>query len=615
MCGIVGFWDKTSLLQKDDLKIMTDTLTHRGPDAGGYFFENAVALGHRRLSIIDLSEKANQPMLSKDGRYVLVFNGEIYNFQELKAQLSTEFPNYQFETQSDTEVVLASYICWGESFVEQLEGMFAIAIYDKVMGKIRLYRDRIGIKPLFYYHSETLFAFASELKALLQLDEIKNNLELDEAAINHYLYVGYIPCPHTIYRKIKKMPQGNRATFDGNNLQFHSYWKLDNRIGEPATDEKTAKQTLKNLLEETIEKCLFTDVPFGTFLSGGIDSSLVTAVAQHISNQPINTFSIGFNSQHNEAEYAKSIARYLGTHHCEMYVDEDDAKSLIPELLNIYDEPYGDSSAIPTYILSKMTRQHVTMALSGDGGDELFLGYGSYTWAKRMSNSLLYSLRKPMSKLLFTQGNRCKRVACLLNVDDKKRLKSHIFSQEQYCFTQQEIQQLLKTNTACKLDEENKVNRSLSATEQQSLFDFSYYLPDDLLVKVDRASMCNSLEVRVPLLERKVVEFAFNLEENLRKRGQISKYLLKEVLYDYVPAHFFDRPKWGFSIPLQQWLQQDLHYLIDENLNQQTIESLQIFNYSYIEQLVKRFNAGETYLYNRLWLLLQLVFFLRKNNN
>ena len=220
-----------------------------------------------------------------------------------------------------------------------------------------------------------------------------------------------------------------------------------------------------------------------------------------------------------------------------------------------------------------------------------------------------------MSKLLFTQGNRYKRVACLLNVDDKKRLKSHIFSQEQYCFTQQEIQQLLKTNTACELDEENKVNRSLSATEQQSLFDFSYYLPDDLLVKVDRASMCNSLEVRVPLLERKVVEFAFNLEENLRKRGQISKYLLKEVLYDYVPAHFFDRPKWGFSIPLQQWLQQDLHYLIDENLNQQTIESLQIFNYSYIEQLVKRFNAGETYLYNRLWLLLQLVFFLRKNNH
>ena len=610
MCGIVGCWDNTKQLTLSTLKLMTDSMQHRGPDAEGFFHEDNIFLGHRRLSIIDLSNSANQPMTSSCGRYTIVYNGEVYNFKTLKETISQQNPQYQWKTTSDTEVVLAAFIHYGYEFTKHLNGMFAIAIYDKCEKILYLYRDRVGVKPLYYYHQDGLFAFASEIKSLLQVTQIKDNLTIDKSAIEQYLHLGYIPHPQTIYNEIHKFPQSAMARFDGNVLKIESYWDLPRQITESITDETTAKKQLQLLLEDSIAGCMISDVPFGTFLSGGIDSSIVTAVAQHLSLVPINTFSIGFEDVHNEAQYAKSVAEHLHTSHHELYLKEKDAIALAEGFLSVYDEPYADSSAIPSLLVSQMAAKDVKMVLSGDGGDELFLGYGAYTWAKRMNNPILHLLRKPMSYVLNRGNNRTKRVAALLNYSGQY-LKSHIFSQEQYLFSQEEIEHIMQNSTFSTNVRENYASdKQFSVEEQQALFDFNYYLPDDLLVKVDRAAMKYALEVRVPLLDHRIVELAFSLDVNLKKKGDISKYLLKEVLYDYLPQPLFDRPKWGFSIPLQRWLQKDLHYLIDKYLSEEIIEKLNLFNYNQIKLLIYRFDNGETYLYNRIWVLIVFVKFM-----
>lgn len=630
MCGIAGYYSPTLSQKACDVRLMTQQIAHRGPDAEGSYTHHYVALGQRRLSIIDLSERSNQPMISPCGRYVVVYNGEIYNFQSIKQYLQQHYPSYQWRTQSDTEVVLAAFMYYGEDFVTHLQGMFAIAVYDNVTEKLYLYRDRAGVKPLFYYYDDNTLVFASELKAITAVTDAEK-LKINPAAVSTYLHLGYIPAPYTIYQNVYKFPQGHKAVYDGHVLQISAYWRLKPELLTDI-DEKEAKRQLHTLLEQTVEGCMFSDVPFGTFLSGGIDSSLMTAIAQSLSSTPINTFSIGFYDQHNEAEYAKSIAGKLGTCHHELYVNHQDIMNLIPEMLSVYDEPYADSSALPTMLLSYMTKQHVTMAISGDGGDELFMGYGSYIWAQRLSNKALYAMRYPLSYLLSMGGNKEKRVAKLLQIPNKKSIRSHIFSQEQFCFTQKEIADILlppdvdmAESCALHTDSYNlyclmlsKFNENggagyLNAAEQQSLFDFQYYLPDDLLVKVDRASMHYSLEIRVPFLEQAVVEFAYNLPSCLRLRGKEGKYLLKEVLYDYIPKEMFARPKWGFSIPLQRWLQKDLSYLIDEELNSESIAFTHIFNNTAMQNLIRQFRSGNTYLYNRLWLAIVLQRFMKEH--
>ncbi|MBP5412036.1 MAG: asparagine synthase (glutamine-hydrolyzing) [Bacteroidales bacterium] len=631
MCGIAGYYSQALSQKACDVRLMTQRIAHRGPDAEGSYTHHHVALGQRRLSIIDLSEKANQPMISPCGRYVVVYNGEIYNFRSVRQYLQQHFPSYRWQTQSDTEVVLAAFMYYGEDFVTRLQGMFALAIYDNVTEKLYLYRDRVGIKPLYYYYKDNTLVFASELKAITAVLP-QEELQVNPTAVNHYLHLAYIPAPYTIYEHVYKFPQAHKAVFDGHNLQLSAYWQLQPDRQKNNINEKEAKQQLHHLLEQTVEACMFSDVPFGTFLSGGIDSSLMTAIAQSLSATPINTFSIGFYDKHNEAEYAGAIAKQLGTHHHELYVTHQDIMNMIPELLSVYDEPYADSSALPTLLLSHMTKQHVTMAISGDGGDELFMGYGSYIWAQRLNNKALYAMRYPLSCLLAMGGNREKRVAKLLQVPNKKSIRSHIFSQEQFCFTQKEIADILLPSVADKAEEcalyadsfnlyrllLSKFNEDggavhLNAAEQQSLFDFQYYLPDDLLVKVDRASMHYSLEVRVPFLEQAIVEYAYNLPSGLRMRGKEGKYLLKQVLYDYIPREMFARPKWGFSIPLQRWLQKDLSYLIDEELSSESIASTQIFNNKAMQKLIRQFRQGNTYLYNRLWLVIVLQRFMKEN--
>ncbi|MDD4215122.1 MAG: asparagine synthase (glutamine-hydrolyzing) [Bacteroidales bacterium] len=616
MCGIAGFYSEQNIFSNEDLVKMTQRLQHRGPDASGHFFDGYIGLGHRRLSIIDLSEAANQPMLSHDNNFVIAYNGETYNFREIREEILKQ-RTIKFQTSSDTEVILEDFALWGVSFVNKLNGMFAIAIFNKAEKKLYLFRDRIGIKPLYYFFDGHNFAFASEIKSLLTSPFIKKSVKINRSSINEFLYLGYIPEPHTIYDKIYKFPSASHAVVNSEGIFISSYWNIEEKIeGDLFSDETQAKNKLKTLLENSVKYRLISDVPFGTFLSGGVDSSLVTAIAQSVSSKPVNTFSIRFeDSKYNESAYAQKVADYLGTRHHEFKVTEKDAIALIPELIDVYDEPFSDSSAIPTMLVSKLARKYVTMTLSGDGGDELFMGYGAYNWARRMQNPFYRAFHKPIYFSLSMLGDRYRRAAHIFDYPGYSKIKSHIFSQEQYLFKCNEIFKLLHPDFRQEiLLSEDLKSTSISASEAQALFDLKYYLKDDLLVKVDRASMKYSLETRVPLLDYRIVEFAFNLSEKLKIKGTTQKYLLKEVLYDYIPRQYFDRPKWGFAIPLKKWLKNELKYLIDEHLSESIIKKHNICNFRKVEELKDCFlNKGYDYIYNRLWLLIVLHrFFDRK---
>lgn len=605
MCGIAGHYSKTSFFAPDDIKRMTDCMAHRGPDADGHFVEGPVALGHRRLSIIDLSVAANQPMFSHNNRYAIVFNGEIYNFQEVAKELKV-----QMKTHGDTEVILEAFVQFGERFIEKLNGMFAIAIYDKETQDLYLYRDRIGIKPIYYYWDGVNFAFSSELKGLRNVPVILGKLSLDKQALNNYFHLEYIPEPRSIYKEIKKQPSGSYIKIANGVFSINYFWKPEDKVrAEVVTDEKQALETLRGLIESSVRYRMISDVPFGTFLSGGTDSSVVTAVAQSISNVPVNTFSIGFKeAKFNESHFAAAVAKQLGTNHHEFTVSYSDALELIDTIVDAYDEPYSDNSVVPTMLVSKLARKHVTMTLSGDGGDELFMGYGAYTWANRLNQPFVKSFRKPIGAAL-SMIDKYKRASELFFYPDEESRKSHIFSQEQYVFAQYELKDLLNKDyyTGVDIDESTPpMPRKLSVAEDQAFFDLRYYLKDDLLVKVDRATMQYSLETRVPLLDYRIVEFALNLDERLKVKNGTQKYLLKELLYSYVPRELFNRPKWGFGAPLGFWLKNELRPLLESALSEEKTKQIGILNYSTVNSLKQRFFNGEDYLYKKLWQMIVL---------
>ncbi|MCF8258744.1 MAG: asparagine synthase (glutamine-hydrolyzing) [Flavobacteriales bacterium] len=607
MCGITGLYFPNGA-QEQDLRKMALAIAHRGPDAEGVHLHGPFGLAHRRLSILDLSTAAHQPMTSACGRYVTVYNGEVYNFRELKHQLGL-----RTQTTSDTEVILEAFAKLGPQMVERLNGMFAIAILDKIEDRLYLFRDRMGIKPLYVYQHEGMLAFASELKAITALGA-KLPMTVNHTAIPYFLHLGYIPEPLSIYNEVEKFPSGHWAVFDGHGLKTECYWSPDQYITKELwTDEASAKLKLDELLTASVKRRLISDVPFGTFLSGGIDSSLVTALAQKVSDSPVKTFSIGFNNvKHNESHYAAQVAQRLGTEHHSYTVTEKDALELATDILPQYDEPFADSSAIPTMLVSKLARQEVTMTLSGDGGDELFHGYGAYKWAERLSAPNAELLRSPAYHLLSFGNDRHRRVAKLLRPNAGGTSASHIFSQEQYLFSAREIADLLTGGSEAfrLLNDhdrlEDGLSRKLTPAERQAFFDMRFYLKDDLLVKVDRATMRYGLETRVPLLDHTVVEFALNLDPSLKMRNGTAKYLLKQVLYDYVPKELFDRPKWGFSIPLSEWLRGDLSFLIEEHLNEQNVKGAGLVRWPVARGIVADFRCGQHHLYNRIWLLILL---------
>ena len=626
MCGIAGFISFNSFFKEEDLPLMTDPIAHRGPDAEGFFYDGICGLGHRRLSIIDLSDRANQPMYSANNRYVVVYNGEVYNFSEIGARLKESAgnsANMMFRTNGDTEVILEAFSQYGVDFVHLLNGMFAIAIYDKEAKELYLFRDRLGIKPVHYYWDGKNLAFSSEIKSLKNLAKL--DFEINKSAVADFLHLGFIPAPKSIYKKIAKLPAGSFLKINKDGFSTSKYWdirqKLTNNI---IHDKEEALIKLSDLLMSSVQYQLKSDVPFGVFLSGGIDSSMVTAQAVGLSSVKVNTFSIGFEeNSHNESKFAKAVANYLGTQHHEFIVSYKDAIKLIDAMFDAYDEPFADTSAIPTMLVSKLASDYVTVTLSGEGGDELFFGYGSYHWARRLSNPFFQLVRKPMAFAFSNMNSRFQRISHLLKTEDSNNLKTHIFSQEQYLFTTNEIKNLLKPDYESTIDvNANEFSailaeiqtskgssvkeRTLTAMEQQALFDIQYYLPGDLLTKVDRASMRFSIETRVPYLDHRVVEFAVNLSPDLKFHNGVSKYILKQILYKYVPEQLFDRPKQGFAIPLNKWLKKELRYLIDENLNEQIINDAGFVRFDETDKLVQEFLDGKDYFYNRVWALIAL---------
>jgi asparagine synthase (glutamine-hydrolysing) len=603
MCGIAGMYDPKGV-QQETLRQLSGAISHRGPDAEGFFVDENYGLAHRRLSIIDLSSASNQPMQSSCQRYWMVFNGEVYNFKELTKDLGANL-----KTTGDTEVILEAFAKWGPKMVKRLNGMFTIVIFDTQEKKLYLFRDRLGIKPLFVYRKNGILVFGSELKAITALPELQ--LTINQTAIPYFLHLGYIPEPISIYTEVEKFPAGCWAVFDGDQLKVEHYWSASEQVSENViSNEVEAKEQLSHLLEASVSRRLISDVPFGTFLSGGIDSSLVTALAQKSTSEKLKTFSIGFDdAKHDESGFASKVSEHLDTEHFEYRLTEKDALELVPEILPQYDEPYADSSAIPTMLVSKMARQEVTMTLSGDGGDELFHGYGMYSWAQRLNNPLVRAFRSPISAIMSLGEDRYKRIAKVFNYSESDHIHSHIFSQEQYLFSAKEIDKLLvdsSLDTYDLLQMKARLKRDLYAAEKQALFDIRFYLKDDLLTKVDRASMRYSLETRVPLLDHTVVEFALNLDPDLKIKGGVAKYLLKEVLYDHVPKHIFERPKWGFSIPLDKWLKNELSYLVDEYLNQKVVSETGIFKWTAVDSILNRWRQGQNHLYNRVWSMILL---------
>lgn len=604
MCGIAGFWTHNQSFNESHLKKMCDSIAHRGPDAEGLFLKDGFGLGHRRLSIIDLSNAANQPMLSSCGRYVVVFNGEIYNYRDIAKKFGL-----QLKTTSDTEVIVELFAKIGKECVHEFNGMFSIVILDTLEQTLHLFRDRMGIKPFYYFSKKGIFCFASELKAIRSLHD-NISLSINHQSIAGFLHLGYVPEPLSLFNEIERFPAGYYGKLKDGKFEVEPYWTLEEQIKESTEkDEKKAIKTLDELLQSSVAYRMIADVPFGTFLSGGIDSSLVTAVAQSQSQQPINTFSIAFKeSKFNEAPYARRVAKELGTRHHEFLVTEDEAIELVDDIFSTYDEPFADTSSIATMLVSKLARKHVTMTLSGDGGDELFLGYGMHKWAERLKNPLFSAFKKPASVLASQMSDKYKRISRLLDFpSDSTKFKTHLFSQEIYYFSEKEISELLKLKPDDLLIRtEYDSKRRLNPAEDQALFDLHFYLKDDLLVKVDRASMKYALEVRVPLLDYRIVSFALNVDQNLKLRGKNSKYLLRKLLYQYLPEDIFNRPKWGFGIPLNSWLNGKLAYLIDEWLSEKKTTEAGVFNFSKVNDYIQRYRKGENHLYLRIWQMILL---------
>ena len=621
MCGIAGYISTSNTVTAAKLEAATALMHHRGPDAEGFYFnhDKTVGLAHRRLSILDLSDAANQPMFSADGRYCIVFNGEVYNFRELAQSLADK--GASLKTTSDTEVILELFAQQGPACFAALNGMFAFAIFDLEQQVLTLCRDHVGIKPLFLYQHQGIIIFASELKVIRAM--IGETLSINQEAIPYFLHLGFIPQPLTIYNHTSKFAAGHYAQVSIINtaapLQVQPFWQLKDVIGTtPLADEAEAKKQLGDLLFDAVEKQLVSDVPIGTFLSGGVDSSLVTAIASKISgSNKIKTFSIAIDDgKHNESAYALQVAQHLQTDHHQFNVKEKEVIELVDKLLPAYDEPFADSSAFPTMMVSRLARQQVTVALSGDGGDELFHGYGMYQWAKRLQATHWKLIKAPLAAASKMMGSKYQRIGNLFAYPDTGNMISHVFSQEQYYFGEAELANLL-INPAFDFVGINtlpKFSRDLNAAERQSFWDFEHYLKDDLLVKVDGASMQYSLESRVPLLDRRLVEFAYNLDDKLKIKNGCMKYLLKEVLYDHVPKKIFDRPKWGFSIPLAQWLKTDLKFLMDKYTTEEVITKYNVVKFSMVNDLRKKYLAGTDYLFNRLWLIIVLHWWLEENS-
>lgn len=575
---------------------MATTLLHRGPDDAGTWADSAagVALGHRRLAIIDLSPAGHQPMVSASGRYVLVYNGEIYNHFDVRAQLEAGGATPAWRGHSDTETLLVAIDHWGlEAALQKSAGMFALALWDRQERALTLARDRMGEKPLYYGWQGDTLLFGSELKALRAHPAFA--AEVDRSVLALYLQRGFVPAPHSIYADISKLGPGTSVTFGpaeraGDRPREYAYWSLDDAVAAGRSNPfvgsaPEAADELERLLGAAVGLQSVADVPLGAFLSGGIDSTTVVALMQKDRATPVKTFTIGFHEAgFNEAEHAKAVAKHLGTQHTELYVTAREAMEVIPDLPAIYDEPFGDSSAIPTALVSRLAREHVTVSLSGDGGDELFCGYTRYERAQRAWRKFRATpgpLREPVARALdlVALGGGATRLG-RKGAHLGRHLRARTFEQ---CYALQ-MQQRYDTATLVRGAERTlrpgaRLPDMLADDPDLMLYlDARIYLPDDILTKVDRAAMAISLETRVPMLDHRVVEFAWRLPQAMKVRDGHSKWLLKQVLHRHVPPALMDRPKSGFGVPVREWIRGPLREWAEDLLSAERLRRDGFFN-------------------------------------
>lgn len=627
MCGIVGFLSAENF-GVDVIRNMGNAIAHRGPDAAGYWSDSdkGIHFCHRRLSIIDLTESGAQPMVSTSGRYIISFNGEIYNFLSIKDQLEKDGLVRWWKGHSDTEIITAAFDAWGiEKSLSLLVGMFAIAVWDTINLELILIRDRLGEKPLYFGWQGSCFMFASELKALHLHPEFKKEICLE--ALGQYFKYSYVPSGTSIYKGIKKLKPGTycKISLLNKEIQYYTYWDLKTQIKNDNLEKNTIEHNidaLENLLKDAIGKQMISDVPLGAFLSGGVDSSVIVAMMQSQSSKPIRTFSMGFNEKSfDEAIYAKKVAQHLGTDHAEMYVSPEDAMNVIPMLSEMYDEPFSDSSQIPTYLVTKLAKANVTVALSGDAGDELFSGYNRYlmvnnVWGK--ISKVPKSIRKGIGDFLLSKnverldsyyshiesfipnkyklsnfGDKMHKIADRLDVSSQSELYDGFISH----WNSKDVLASSTQNGLYDLDS----LKDMSFIEKMMYVDTKTYLPDDILVKVDRAAMANSLETRTPFLDHRVVEFAWNLPMNLKIKDGKGKWILREVLYRHVPKHLIERPKMGFGIPLDSWLRGPLREWAQDLLSDNSLDKHKLLNNRNIQEKLNEHLSGKKNWQHQLW--------------
>ena len=636
MCGISGFVDFNKQTERAILEKMNRIMVHRGPDGEGYGIYNndivSVGLGHRRLSIIDLSEGGSQPQTYQSLH--ITFNGEIYNYEEIKRVL--EAKGHQFHSHSDTEVILHAYSEWGSAALQQFTGMFAMAIYDESKQKLFACRDRAGVKPFFYYWKNGLFLFGSELKALVQHPAFKKEINID--AVAAYMQYAYVPTPHCIYKDTYKLRPGFFLEIDiaAKSLHTQQYWNVYDAYNKPTLDISLpeAITETEKILSKAFKYRMVSDVPVGVFLSGGYDSGCVTALLQKDQTEKIKTFTIGVpDAGLNEAHFAKEIAAHLGTDHTEYYCTQKEALEIVPQLPFFYDEPFADSSAIPTSLVSKIAREKVTVALSADAGDEIFAGYNRYDYIMKYGKKLQRIpgvMRKsaaavmdiipanaiPLLSKQYLFHSRYEKVKTFLKNPSEQNILKNITQQ----MTGDSITQLFKKPIgllSSAFDSEELNEESFSTLKYMMAIDYQTYLLDDILQKVDRATMSVGLEGREPFLDQNIIEWAAQLPMEYKYNNGNKKFILKEIVHKYIPREMIDRPKMGFGIPIASWLEHELKPFVDRYFDEAFIQHQDIFNNDEVQRIKRSFYNGKTERAEKIWFLLMFQMWYDKwmNNN
>ncbi|QKF73464.1 asparagine synthase (glutamine-hydrolyzing, glutamine amidotransferase class-II domain) [Aliarcobacter faecis] len=601
MCGIYGINKRQT---KEQLYTILKLADFRGPDYTGISIRNSYSFGHNRLAIIDLDSRSNQPF--KIYNYEIVFNGEIYNYQEIKDELIKV--GYEFNTNSDTEVLLVGYKVYGEKILDKLNGMFAFVIYDAVKNIFFGARDRLGKKPFYYYKRDDIFEFASQLKQII----FQKDLEIDKKSEKLYFRYGYVPEPYTIFEDVYKLEAGYSFTYDLNSFEFtkKQYWDISTSNEHFINSYETIKKDLKELIIDSIKQRLHSDVPIGVFLSGGVDSSLVSSIVVKELGQKLDTFSIKFSdAKFDESNIAKDIATILGTKHHTLDCKPEDMIDLIENLNEYYDEPYNDSSSLAMMILSRETRKYVTVALSGDGGDELFWGYNNYFRMAKVRKLYEFPkfVRSAISYVLNKSSNyRFKKIADGLKIDTLEEL--FLYSGRLFDFEKLFNQK----NILCQDEYKKYLYSQKDFFERMSDYDIKTYMNGDIFTKVDRGTMAYGLEARTPLVDYKVIEFSQKIPFEYKYKNGSGKNILKDILYDYLPKEIFDRPKSGFTIPLRNWFRDELREYVYETLSEKNLQKIDDLNISYIKEMIENHMNAKENNYHQIWTLISYIKWMEK---